>query len=349
MAGVFWDDFQSIFMKIQLNNIHIYLKSLPILFLLTAILGFFNVYYEVDTYRGPYYQAQLNESIFDFTNSAFQEIGFSFLQNLFVELLSFEVFTFLCIFVALSIKLFGLVQTTKNPTFLFILPYIFVFSFIHEAIQIRAALALSVVYIAIIFFANGRKFFSLLILCLAATFHLSTLIFTFVFLSYGLFIQYRKIFYASFMVVVILTVFLPSLGFDLMRAFQIFDSRYIPYIEQESQNKTGLFQYFFIFIGFLLFSILYLFEPKNQQWTRIYNLSIVSGYFAFTCLLIFNASVIIASRLADLLIFPLVVVMGALLVQLQKEKRYFLLIVLLLILTSYCLLRGAISFMPSFF
>jgi hypothetical protein len=130
---------------------------------------------------------------------------------------------------------------------------------------------------------------------------------------------------------------------------EMFNSRHNVYIGRVDQNRSGLFSYFYLFVAALTFLIWYLFKPKDELWNRLYRLSVISGCLAFTTLLVFHFSVVIASRLADVLIFPLVVVMGALLVQLKDNKRYFLLGTLIFGFFSYSILRGIVSFRPNLY
>jgi putative effector of murein hydrolase LrgA (UPF0299 family) len=78
----------------------------------------------------------------------------------------------------------------------------------------------------------------------------------------------------------------------------------------------------------------------------LHQLAIVSGCLSISVLLVFHFSVNIASRLADILLFPVALVLGALLVQLKQEKRYFLFVLIILGLMFYCALRGVLSYAP---
>lgn len=140
--------------------------------------------------------------------------------------------------------------------------------------------------------------------------------------------------------------FLPGMSDLLLKIGYLLNSRHIYYIGQADQNKTGLYPYYYLFVGTLSFMIWHLFKPKNELWDRMYQLAVASGCLAFSGLVIFHFSVIIASRLADLLLFPLTVIMGALLVQLKLEKKYLHLSLGLLIIIVYGVLRGMISFTP---
>jgi hypothetical protein len=331
------------------NNLHVYIRPLATLLLFTAVLSALSLYFEIDHYRGPFFKASLNHSIFDLRINYEGEAGFSFLQNVAARFMSFEFFAVFCIFLALTLKMIALLAINKNPTLLSVLPYILVLSFLHEAIQIRAAIALSIVFIAIIYLIRDKKLSAWMILLLAASFHISALIFGAVFLVCELFDRYKeKVFYMG-LVVIAAIIFAPSLPDILIGVGEMFNSRHNVYIGRVDQNRSGLFSYFYLFVAALTFLIWYLFKPKDELWNRLYRLSVISGCLAFTTLFVFHFSVVIASRLADVLIFPLVVVMGALLVQLKDNKRYFLLGTLIFGFVSYSILRGIVSFRPNLY
>lgn len=329
-----------------MNNLNTFIKSLAILVLLTAILGSLSLYFEIDEYRRQFEIARSTRFVEQIFSFKAQDHAFSFLQNFFAEFFDFKFFAVFCIFLALSLKMIALLSINKNLTLLSVLPYILVLSFLHEGIQIRVAIALSIVFIAIIYFIRDKKLSAWLLLILAAMFHMSALIFGEVFLLCELFDRYKeKVFYMG-LVVIAAIMFLLSLPDILIGLGEMFNSRYNVYIGRVDQNRSGLFSYFYLFVAALTFLIWYLFKPKDDLWNRLYHLSVISGCLAFTTLLMFHFSVVIASRLADILIFPLVVVMGALLVQLKDTKRHFLLWTLILGLTGYCILRGLVSFTP---
>lgn len=57
-------------------------------------------------------------------------------------------------------------------------------------------------------------------------------------------------------------------------------------------------------------------------------------------------SIILALTCSDILLFPVTLVLGALLVQLKQEKRYFLLVLIILGLMFYCALRVVLNYAP---
>lgn len=328
-----------------MNSKKTYFNYFLVFVLLGIALVFLSLHFRVDGYEGPFLQAA-SGSISDIFSSPHRDPAYSFLMNVFSRLVSFEVFAAGLIILALGLKMFGLLAINPRPVFLDILPYVFLMSLLHEAIQIRAAIALSIVLWAMVYFVRNQKLVAVILVLFAATFHVSVLSFLMVFLLLELFDRLReKVFYVGLAVVIGLS-FLPSLPDTLMKIGVLLNSRHIVYIGQVGQNKTGLFSYFYLFVAGLTFLVWYFFQPNSEVWKRLYRLAITSGCLAFAVLLVFHFSVNIASRLADVLIFPVVLVLGALLVQLKEQKRYLFLSILISACIGYGVLRGFVSFTP---
>jgi hypothetical protein len=64
----------------------------------------------------------------------------------------------------------------------------------------------------------------------------------------------RKVFYVCLTLVVGLS-FLPNLPELLLLVGKAFNSRFVVYINQVGQNKTGLFAYYYLFVGALTFLV----------------------------------------------------------------------------------------------
>jgi hypothetical protein len=63
--------------------------------------------------------------------------------------------------------------------------------------------------------------------------------------------------------------------------------------------------------------------------------------------MVFHFNVVVSSRLADLLLLPLLLVLGANLHQLKEQRQWFLLWGMTLSLIGYGILRGIVSFKPT--
>ena len=323
------------------------LKYSPVFLLVTVASIYLSLGFEVDGYRPPFEQAKQFATLQDLFTVTLRDPGYSFIQNFFAKRISFE--TFMAGFVAISlmIKFLGFLSIKRQLTFWDVLPYLLILGFLHEPIQMRAAMALSIGFWSMILFIRNQKIWALLVLMFAATFHISILVFLIVFLLLSLFDFFgRKVFYVCLTLVIGLS-FLPNLPELLLIVGQAFNSRFLVYIDQAGQNKSGLFAYYYLFVGALTFLVVYLFKAKDELWYRLYQLAIASGCLSISVLLVFHFSVNIASRLADILLFPVTLVLGALLVQLKQEKRYLLLVLIVLGLLFYCALRGVLSYAPT--
>lgn len=267
-------------------------------------------------------------------------------------LLNFEMFFGILIFTCLVLKFSALLQVTPKPGLLDVAPYLLVLGFLHEGIQMRIAIALSISIWAIIFYAKNQRLLALFILALASTFHISaSTIFVVLFL---LFIYERwggatLVAGAAFAIVLAYMPFIPTL---LIKVGKITNARFLLYSEGvifENQNSTGLFQYFVLFIIFLTGFVWRYYKPISGVWGNLYRIALTSGFLAIAILQIFRFNVVVSSRLADLLLLPVLLVLGATLAQLRSEKKYFPLWVMYLALIFYCAVRVFISFNPLLF
>jgi len=271
------------------------------------------------------------------------------IQAGFSGLISFDVFFGLLIFLCLSLKFYALLQVNKAPGVLDVAPYLFILGFLHEGIQMRIAIALSIALWAIIYFAKNQRTCALLILTFACTFHVSAaaffLVFFLVFLyeRFGLSVVVTGILLS---VVLAYTSFIPDL---LILVGEATHARFLTYAQGtifKNQNSTGLFQYFSLFVIFLTVVVWKDYKPESLVWKKLYQIAITSGLLAIAILQVFRFNVVVSSRLADLLLLPVLLVLGAALTQLKLEKRYWTLSFLLLVLLSYCMARGYVSFHP---
>jgi len=267
----------------------------------------------------------------------------------FSGLISFDVFFGLLIFLCLGLKFYALLQVNRAPGVLDVAPYLLALGFLHEGIQMRIAIALSIALWAIIYFAKNQRVLALLILAFACTFHISAGAFFLVFFLVLLYQRFGlKLIIASTLLFIILvyTSFIPDL---LIWVGEATNARFLGYsqgIVFKSQNSRGLFQYFVLFVIFLTAVVWGFYKPESLVWKKLYQIAIASGLLAIAILQVFRFNVVVSSRLADLLLLPVLLVLGATLTQLNLAKRYWMLTFLLLVLLSYCIARGYVSFHP---
>jgi EpsG family len=268
-------------------------------------------------------------------------------QAVFSGLGSFEVFFGILILICLALKFSALLQVTPRPELLDVAPYLLVLGFMHEGIQMRIAIALSVALWAIIFFAKGRRVSACLLVTLAALFHITAATFFLVF--FLVYLQERLgvivlIGAAILSGILAYTSVIPDI---LIKVGYITNARFMAYSQGtffENQNKTGLFQYFIFFILFLTLYVWRYYKPHCMVWKNLKLLALTSGFVAAAILQIFRFNVVVSARLAELLLLPVLLVLGTTLVQLKNDKKYLTLSCIVAALVFYCAVRGVVSF-----
>lgn len=267
-------------------------------------------------------------------------------------LLNFQVFFGVLIFSCLALKFSALLQVNSRPGILDVAPYLLVLGFLHEGIQMRIAIALSIALWALVYFAKNQRGLALCILAFASTFHISASAFFIVFLLLYLYERFGRVVLivgASITAILAYTTIVPDL---LLKIGVATNARFLIYsqgIVFENQNSTGLFQYFVLFVAFLTAFVWHFYRPVSEPWKNLYRLALTSGLLAIAILQVFRFNVVVSSRLADLLLLQVLLVLGATLAQLKKEKRYWPLALMLCALIFYCAARGFVSFNPVLF
>lgn len=324
---------------------------LAVWFLLTTL----NLHWSVDLYQ---YQLAFNSNKSQDLLTRLLAVdlkkdpSYFLLQAGIFGLFNFQIFFGLLIFCCLALKFSALLRVNSKPGILDVIPYLLVLGLIHEGIQMRIAIALSIALWAIIFFANHQRVLALFILAMACTFHISAATFFLVFLLVFLYERLGlSVVIASILLAAVLayTPFIPDL---LIWIGEITHARFLAYSQGEifkNQNSTGLFQYFVLFAIFLTAVVWRFYKPESLVWKKLYQIAITSGLLAIAILQVFRFNVVVSSRLADLLLLPVLLVLGATLTQLNLAKRYWALSFLLLVLLSYSMARGYVSFHPSLF
>lgn len=282
-------------------------------------------------------------------NGYLRDPAYYSIQAIGTMVLPFGIFFALLILGALAIKLFALLQLSPKPNLLDVLPYLLILSFLHEGTQIRVALGLSIALWAFIWFAKGRRVQAFVILCMATTFHLSVAAFFIVFI---LLILYERLGFWIFIVITVVAALLTysSIVRDLVLSLgEVIHARYMAYSVgaiYRKQNSSGLFQYFSIFVAILTLLVWRLHEPSTKVWQELKKIALISGFLAVIILQVFHFNVVIASRLADLLLLPLALVLGSALVQLQKNNKKMLLWLVIAFLILYGCARGLLTYRP---
>lgn len=324
-------------------------KNIIFFILMWIFLFFLNINWsrDIDAYE-DYFFVVSNLNFFERFNVDLgfsQEFGFYLIQNLLSGHISFASYIAIIIFIPLLLKFLALLEVNRRPQILDIAPYFLLLGFLHEGAQLRIAFALSIVLWAIVMWAMNKWWQSLLLVLLAVTFHSSSIIFCLpIFLLFFL-ASKPKILYVCLTFFLLVTSFIP-LEFLAEFVTKILP-RYSLYFKQEvlsAQNSSGLFQYYFIFFALLVFLIWRYFKPTTLIWHNLKSFSLVCGILAIGILQSFSFSVVIASRLADQMLLPISLVLGACLTQLRLERKFLPLVLMVLVLLVYGLLRGYLSF-----
>jgi hypothetical protein len=314
---------------------------------LTAV----NLHWLIDDWYKYSFSISASQDFFArfFTIDYNKDPAYFLLQATLAGLLSFEIFFSLLIFLCLAIKFLALLQVNPIPRILDVAPYFLVLGFLHEGIQMRIAIALSIALWAIVYFSRNQRFLSYSMLVFASTFHISTSTFFFVFLLKYLYSRFGSavlIAGVSISAILSYTTFVQDL---LIQVGVATNARFLLYSQgtvYENQNSTGLFPYFVFFVTFCTAFVWYFYRPVTEVWKNLYRLALSSGLLAIAILQVFSFNVVVSSRLADLLLLPILLVLGATLTQLKNEKRYWPLVLALCVLISYFMARALASFNP---
>lgn len=322
--------------------------------LVWATLTAVNLHWLIDDWYRQSFSLNVSQDFFTrITTIVYSKDPAYFLvQACLAGLLNFKIFFGLLIFVCLALKFSALLQVNSRPGLLDVAPYLLVLGFLHEGIQMRIAVALSIAIWAIIFYAKNQRILALFILALASTFHISAstlFVVLFLLFAYERWGKAAIVVGVAFAIVLAYTPFIPAL---LIEIGKLTNARFLLYSEGvvfENQNSTGLFQYFVLFVIFLTGFVWRYYKPISGVWSNLYRIALAAGFLAIAILQIFRFNVVVSSRLADLLLLPVLLVLGATLTQLKNEKKYFPLWVMCLGLIFYCAARAFISFNPVLF
>lgn len=239
------------------------------------------------------------------------ELGFiiymKFFKNLNLGYRSFLMFTSfftLCIF-GLFIYKYSL-----YPFSSLLLLYNFLFLPIFMA-QMRASLALSLGLISLHFFLNSKLVKSFIILLFASLFHMSILMFFFLYLMYYVYkkIKNKKIFFISIFLILIIIYFLPI---NILNDFilQIFSKNSLIYLKMNFYLSSSYLEgidKFSLLLFMDIFILLLIYIKKDQLKNYLY-------YEIFIVMLLFNIffnalslKIGIVQRIADLFLISKII------------------------------------------
>jgi hypothetical protein len=318
--------------------------------LITSFLVWLNLYFLIDNEYVRMFEVGQSLGFIQKFIAPFlsKDSGYFLLQNALGNFLNFNAFFSLVIVISLFLKYKALFSIEKSASFWHVLPYLFVLSFLHEGIQVRIALALSFALWAIVMYVREKLLLAFLLILLGGSVHLSALTFIVVLIAIMVHDRFgHRFLYVTMALTLLLslTSIVPDVMHDVGR---LTNARFMAYSENfySIQNKSGLFQYYFIFVGFLTVFVWRYYKPSSELWSRLKKVGLTSGCLAIVILIVFHFNVVVSSRLADLLLLPLLLVLGATLHQLMQQRKWLLLWGMTLMLIGYGILRGIVSFKP---
>lgn len=248
----------------------------------------------------------------------------------------------------LALKWLALRQLVDRPGWIIILPYLCVLSFLHEGTQIRIAIALSIALWSLVLWSKEKYLNAFLLILLAASFHISGITFLLPYTIIWLADRFGKVIYVVSASIGMLLAFPGVSDFLLVQWGELVHARYMTYARgaiYRTLNVTGLFQYFFLFVAMLTALVWKYQSPQNKMEARFHRLAIVSGVLGVAILIDLRFNSVIASRLADLLLLPLLISLGIMLNRLYESQKALCLCIAAM-LVGYCLMRGYVTFSP---
>lgn len=276
--------------------------------------------------------------------------GYFMIQNISVSFVPFTFWISFLVSLAWLSKYVFIRSLWPDRAMVICLPYLLVLSFLHEGTQIRVALAIAIAIWAIWACRQRHYRFTILLFALASSLHLSVLILVLPLLMQWAYTRFPKITAMIFILLVFLLMN-PAWMNDLIRELggSLAMERYFLYVNSAviaNQNTSGLYAGFIPFVLVLVLIAWTQYRPESleQQW--FWSYAKMSGVLALAVLSIFQFSVIVSSRLTDLLLFPVVLIIGAVIAQWWGEHKKGYAILLILGLLAYCALRSMVSFGP---
>lgn len=276
--------------------------------------------------------------------------GYFLIQNIGASFLPFALWMSFLVTLAWLSKYIFIRYWWPNRTPVVCLPYLLILSFLHEGTQIRAALAVAIAIWAIWACKQRRYELTILLFAFASSLHLSVLILALPLSMQWVYIRSPKI-TATIFILIVFLLMNPAWMNDLIRELggSLAMERYFSYVNSAviaNQNTSGLYAGFIPFVLVLVLIAWTQYRPESleQQWFWSYTK--MSGVLAIAVLGIFQFSVIVSSRLTDLLLFPVVLIIGAVIAQWWGEHKKGYAILLILGLLAYCALRSMVSFGP---
>ncbi|KQT34337.1 EpsG family protein [Methylophilus sp. Leaf414] len=217
--------------------------------------------------------------------------------------------------------------------------YICLYWLLLEGTQLRVAYATTFAVLSFYYLQNQRYYLSILMIAIASQIHFTAILFSLVFVLY--FIKRTALFtLCLFLLCPLLIIFEVSIYAWLEQGIAFINPRYLLYGSEKikGQNSTGLYIYFIAFF----WTTLVLIEWKLKPYLQVdrFKLAIqrlaMSGVI-FMC--VFHDHVALGARLGELLLFPLVILLSWLYLELHRTNKRLTLHLLTTIFFTYFIAR----------
>jgi EpsG family len=290
-----------------------YINSFVWAFPLSLILWGISITLSKDQANYRYFFEIAQESSWNELRAYSSDLGIEYLYFILNKIwfFGYESFAYVLIYVAISTKLifFNSIQKIyKINQWYVILFYLSLIGLVNDAAQMRIALASGVFMLSLVCYLNDSRFRYYFLMLLSIFLHSSMSILVLAFVTYKYFnFLYRPLVFSLFFL--LMNFFLKNY-IDTQIGIFLEDSRYAYYIGigADSQNSTGLYQYFFVAMILVIFlhSMLggdimpRLRTGAHLSAVRLEKFCRCCGFLSIYALLLFSQSVAMSMRFSEL-------------------------------------------------
>jgi hypothetical protein len=199
--------------------------------------------------------------------------------------------------------------------------YLCIYWLLLEGTQLRLAYATTFIMVSFYYLQNQRYWLSLVMILIASQIQFTAIFFSFVFVLY-----FAKpastLTFAVFLLAPLVIVFNVSTYAWLEQAISLVNPRYLLYGSEKikGQNSTGLYLYFIEFFWVILLLIEWQLKSLLQNTFKLALQRLAMTGVVFMC--IFHDHVALGARLGELLLFPIVILLGWLYLEWNRTKNY---------------------------
>jgi hypothetical protein len=217
--------------------------------------------------------------------------------------------------------------------------YVCLYWLLLEGTQLRVAYATTFAILSFYYLQNQRYCLSLLMIAIASQIHFTAILFSLVFVFYFI-KQAAPLTLCLFLLCPLLIIFEVSIYAWLEQGIALINPRYLLYGSEKikGQNSTGLYIYFIAFF----WTSLMLIEWKLKPYLQVDRFKLALQRLAMTGVIfmcVFHDHVALGARLGELLLFPLVILLSWLYLELYRTNKRLTLHLLTTIFFAYFIAR----------